>query len=41
MQSVAIEGDAAALLAKCKDKVVIWNEMLDGAFGAKLRPSLV
>ncbi len=41
MKSVVIEGDAAAVLEKCKDKVVIWNEMLDGAFGAKLRPSLI
>jgi len=41
MKTVTIEGDAATLLEKCKDKVVIWNEMLDKAFGAKLRPSLI
>ncbi len=41
MEKVEIKGDAAAHLAKCQDKLVIWNEMLDGAYGSRLRPALV
>jgi len=41
MKVVTIKGDAAAHLAKCQDKLVVWNEMLEGAFGDKLRPSLI
>ena len=41
MKSVVVKGDVAPLLEKCKDKVVVWNEMLDSAFGTKLRPSLI
>ena len=41
MQTVTIKGDTAALLESCKDKLVIWDEMLEGAFGDKLRPSLI
>ncbi|MDH3359644.1 MAG: peptidylprolyl isomerase, partial [Desulfobulbaceae bacterium] len=41
MKTVTINGDTAELLEQCKDKLVIWDEMLTGAFGDKLKPSLI
>lgn len=41
MKTVTIKGDTADLLEQCKDKLVIWDEMLSAAFGDKLRPSLI